>query len=62
MPTATTSLPVRMLLSTDGSVTALLEACFSAPVTVETLVNEIDERLPTPLELELSLGRPVLEP
>lgn len=60
MPTVTPSLPVRMLLHTDGSVTALLEACFGAPVKVETLVNEIDERLPTPLELELAPGRPVL--
>ena len=42
-----------MLLSTDGSVTALLEAGFDAPVEVETLVNEVDPRLPTPLELEL---------
>jgi chorismate-pyruvate lyase len=60
MPTSTTSLPVRMLLHTDGSVTALLEACFAAPVEVETLVNEIDDRLPTPIELELAPHRPVL--
>jgi chorismate-pyruvate lyase len=60
MSTAIPSLPVRMLLGTDGSVTALLEACFGAPVTVETLVNEIDDRLPTPLELELAPGGPVL--
>ena len=60
MPTAAPSLPVRMLLSTDGSVTALLEACFGAPVTVEALANDVDERLPTPVELELAPGRPVL--
>ena len=60
MPSSTTSLPVRMLLHTDGSVTALLEASFGAPVTVETLVNEIDDRLPTPIELDLAHNRPVL--
>lgn len=60
MPTATPSLPVRMLLGTDGSVTALLEACFGAPATVETFANDVDERLPTPAELELAPGRPVL--
>ena len=60
MPSSITSLPVRMLLHTDGSVTALLEASFGAPVTVETLVNEIDDRLPTPIELELPPARPVL--
>ena len=36
------SLPLRMLLSTDGSVTALLEASFRAPVAVETLSNTVD--------------------
>ena len=58
--TLTPSLPVRMLLNTDGSVTALLEACFDAPVVVETLVNEVDDRLPTPIELEVEPHRPVL--
>jgi chorismate-pyruvate lyase len=55
-----TSLPVRMLLSTDGSLTSLLEAAFGAPVEVETPANLVDHRLPTPLELELEPGRPVL--
>jgi chorismate-pyruvate lyase len=55
-----TPLPLRMLLHTDGSVTALLEACFGAPVVVETPVNDIDDRLPTPVELELEPGRPAL--
>jgi chorismate lyase len=55
-----TPLPVRMLLHTDGSVTALLEACFGAPVVVDTIANEVDDRLPTPLELELAPHRPVL--
>jgi chorismate lyase len=59
MPTAT-SLPVRMLLNTDGTVTALLEACFGAPVVVDTIANEVDDRLPTPLELEVEPNRPVL--
>ena len=49
-----------MLLNTDGNVTALLEACFDAPVVVETLVNEVDDRLPTPIELEVEPHRPVL--
>ena len=55
-----TPLPVRMLLHTDGSVTALLEACFGAPVVVDTIANEVDDRLPTPIELELAPHRPVL--
>ena len=55
-----TPLPLRMLLHTDGTVTALLEACFGAPVVVETIANEVDDRLPTPLELELAPHRPVL--
>jgi chorismate-pyruvate lyase len=55
-----TPLPLRMLLHADGTVTALLEACFGAPVVVETIANEVDERLPTPLELELAPHRPVL--
>ena len=29
-------------------------------MTVETLANDVDERLPTPVELELAPGRPVL--
>jgi chorismate-pyruvate lyase len=36
------SLPLRMLLSTDGSVTTLLEATFGAPISVETRSNAID--------------------
>src|SRR5262245_30068040 len=49
-----------MLLHTDGSVTTLLEACFGAPVVVDTIANYVDDRLPTPLELELEPHRPVL--
>lgn len=37
------SLPLRMLLTTDGSVTTLLEASFRAPVAVDTLSNALDE-------------------
>ena len=55
-----TPLPVRMLLHTDGSVTALLEACFGAPVVVDTIANEVEDRLPIPIELELAPHRPVL--
>ena len=55
-----TPLPLRMLLHADGTVTTLLEACFGAPVVVETIANEVDDRLPTPLELELPPHRPVL--
>ena len=55
-----TSLPVKMLLHTDGTVTALLEAVFGAPVVVDTLVNLVDDRLPAPIELELAPHRPVL--
>jgi chorismate lyase len=55
-----TPLPVRMLLNTDGTVTSLLEACFGAPVVVDTIANEVDDRLPTPLELEVEPHRPVL--
>jgi chorismate-pyruvate lyase len=54
------SAPVRMLLRTDGSVTSLLEAAFDAPVEVELVANLVDHRLPTPVELELEPGRPVL--
>jgi len=61
VPTLTVpSLPLRMLLSTDGSVTALLEASFAGPVVVRPLANHVDDRLPTPFELELASGRPVL--
>jgi chorismate-pyruvate lyase len=60
MPTTLASPPLRMLLATDGSVTALLEACFEAPVEVRAVANTVDDRLPTPFELELEPGRPVL--
>jgi hypothetical protein len=57
MPTSTlpmhASLPVRLLLRTDGSVTTLPEASFGTRVDVLTLANTVDDRLPTPLELEL---------
>ena len=43
------SLPLRMLLSTDGSVTALLEASFGAPVAVETRSNTVDQQRPRAL-------------
>jgi chorismate-pyruvate lyase len=35
------SLPLRMLLTTDGSVTTLLEASFRAPVAVDTVSNAV---------------------
>jgi chorismate-pyruvate lyase len=59
------SLPLRMLLSTDGSVTALLEASFRAPVAVETRSNTVDQRQPRALRREAVLrhadtGRPLL--
>jgi chorismate-pyruvate lyase len=38
------SLPLRMLLNTDGSVTPLLEASFRAPVAVETRSKVVDRR------------------
>jgi chorismate-pyruvate lyase len=58
----TLNLPLRMLVGTDGSLTALLEASFEAPVEVRTVANAVDGRLPTPAELELELepGGPVL--
>ena len=56
----TLNLPLRMLVGTDGSLTALLEASFEAPVEVRTVANTVDGRLPTPAELELEPGRPVL--
>ena len=37
------SLPLRMLLTTDGTVTSLLEASFGAPVAVDTLTNAVDD-------------------
>jgi chorismate-pyruvate lyase len=51
-----------MLLSTDGSVTPLLEASFRAPVAVETRSNVIDRRaLQRTAVLRLSGGgRPLL--
>jgi chorismate-pyruvate lyase len=51
-----------MLLNTDGSVTALLEASFRAPVAVETRSNAVDEgRLHRTAILRLaSDGRPLL--
>lgn len=56
------SLPLRMLLTTDGSVTALLEASFGAPVAVETRSQAVDEgRLRRTAVLRLaSDGRPLL--
>jgi chorismate-pyruvate lyase len=56
------SIPLRMLLNTDGSVTALLEASFRDPVTVETSSNTVDEgRLRRTAVLRLaSDGRPLL--
>jgi chorismate-pyruvate lyase len=56
------SLPLRMLLSTDGSVTPLLEASFRAPVAVETRSNVVDHRsLRRTAVLRLSDdGRPLL--
>ena len=35
-------LPLRMLLTTHGSVTGLLEASVRAPVAVETITNAVD--------------------
>jgi chorismate-pyruvate lyase len=54
-----------MLLNTDGSVTTLLEACFRAPVAVETLSNAVDEGRPGYLRRAAILrvaptGRPLL--
>jgi chorismate-pyruvate lyase len=54
----TLNLPLRMLVGTDGSLTALLEASFEAPVEVRTVAHTVDGRLPTPAELEP--GVPVL--
>jgi chorismate-pyruvate lyase len=56
------SLPLRMLLGTDGSVTALLEASFRAPVAVEIRSTAVDGgRLRRAAVLRLaSDGRPLL--
>jgi chorismate-pyruvate lyase len=49
-----------MLLSTDGGVTSLLEACFGATVVVQPLSNAVDRRLPGVRDLELEPGEPIL--
>jgi chorismate-pyruvate lyase len=54
-----------MLLTTDGSVTSLLEASFAAPVAVETQINALDEIPPRSLYRTAVLrradtGRPLL--
>jgi chorismate-pyruvate lyase len=59
------SLPLRMLLNTDGSVTALLEASFAAPIVVETRTNTVDHGRPRSLRRTAILrnaatGRPLL--
>jgi chorismate-pyruvate lyase len=56
------SLPLRMLLNTDGSVTALLEASFRAPVAVETRSTSVaDGHLRrTAVLRNASDGRPLL--
>jgi len=59
------SLPLRMLLNTDGSVTALLEASFAAPIAVETRTNTVDQGRPRSLRRTAILrnaatGRPLL--
>jgi chorismate-pyruvate lyase len=59
------SLPLRMLLNTDGSVTALLEASFAAPIAVETRTNTVDNAQPRSLRRTAILrnsatGRPLL--
>ena len=58
------SLPLRMLLNTDGSVTALLEASFAAPIAVETRTNTVDQGRPRSLRRTAILrntatGRPL---
>jgi chorismate-pyruvate lyase len=60
--TSAPSLPLRMLLTTDGSVTTLLEASFRAPVAVETRENAVDEGLlrRTAVLRLASDGRPLL--
>jgi chorismate-pyruvate lyase len=59
------SLPLRMLLNTDGSVTALLEASFAAPIAVETRTNAVDIARPrslrrTAILFNAATGRPLL--
>jgi chorismate-pyruvate lyase len=59
------SLPIRMLMNTDGSVTSLLEASFAAPIAVETRTNAIDHSRPRSLRRTAILrnsatGRPLL--
>jgi beta-ribofuranosylaminobenzene 5'-phosphate synthase len=59
------SLPLRMLLGTDGSVTSLLEAWLGAPLSVETVTNTLDHRRPRSLHRSAVLrvaagGRPLL--
>ena len=59
------SLPLRMLLNTDGSVTAPLEASFAAPIAVETRTNTVDQGRPRSLRRTAILrnaatGRPLL--
>jgi chorismate-pyruvate lyase len=60
MASLTLPLPLRMLVGTDGSLTALLEASFEAPVEVRTVAHIVDGRLRTPAALELEPGRSVL--
>jgi len=59
------SLPLRMLLGTDGSVTSLLEAWLGAPIAVETVSNRLDHTSPRSLRRAAVLrvgpgGRPLL--
>jgi chorismate-pyruvate lyase len=54
-----------MLLTTDGSVTPMLEASFDSPVAVETRINTVDEIRPRSLYRHAILrladsGRPLL--
>jgi chorismate-pyruvate lyase len=54
-----------MLMNTDGSVTSLLEASFSSPISVETRANTIDHSRPRSLRRTAILrnaatGRPLL--
>jgi len=61
MPESAT-LPLRMLLTTDGSVTAMLEASFDTRVAVETRSNAVDHGhlLRTAVLRRESDGRPLL--
>ena len=56
------TLPLRMLLTTDGSVTAMLEASFDTRVAVETRSNAVDRGhlLRTAVLRRESDGRPLL--